>query len=860
MRVPLTWLRDYVAITDTPEDLASRLTFAGLEVEDIEYVGLAPATRPVAGLPAAGRQGPPARGLAWNPATIVVARILEVMPHPNADRLTLLRVDDGTGTEQIVLTGAPNIFHLKGTGPLPKPLKIVYAREGAVLIDGHKPGREITTLKRAKIRGVESSSMACSEKELGISDEHDGIIILDDDAPVGAPAADYMGDVVFEVKINPNMARNACVLGIAREIAALTGAHLKPPALSVTLTGAPVAGRVGIEIREPELNPRFVLGLIEGVTIEPSPYWVRRRLRLVGTRPISNIVDATNYVMFELGEPLHAFDFDAVSRRATGGRPTIITRRAEPGETITTLDGVERKLDPFTILVCDERGPLSIAGVMGGAETEVTGATVNVLLEGAAWDLVNVRRTVKAQDLPSEASYRFARGVHPNLAEKGVVRALELMRQWTGGTVARGLVDSFPGRTEPVVVEITPAEVERQLGVAIPIEEIVRILRALKFGCEVAGESGDPNAVVRATAPDHRLDIGTGVVGRADVVEEIARVYGYDRIPESMLAEVIPPPHPNRDLDLEEQVRDALVSLGLQEVVTYSLTSPEREATLALAPENAGGADAPHVRLANPIVVDRAVMRRALLPGVLEVAAANSRNADRLAFFEVGNVYLPRPGEALPEEPRRLALLLCGARAPRGWQPSDREAMDFFDLKGVIEELADALAVAGLTFEPGARDGLRPGRTALVRAQGEPAGWAGELHPTVAARFDFQAERVLVAELNLDVLLGCAIERFAARPVPVYPPVKEDLAFVLDRSIPVARVQEVIRAAGGPMLAGVALFDEYVGEQVGAGRRSLAFNLTYQAHDRTLTDADARTIRERVARALKDELGAELRA
>jgi len=463
MRVPLTWLRDYVAITDTPEELASRLTFAGLEVEDVEYVGLAPANLPVAGLPTAGRSGPPARGLAWDPATIVIARILEVMAHPNADRLTLLRVDDGSGAEHIVLTGAPNLFHLKGTGPLPKPLKIVYAREGAVLFDGHKPGRELMTLRRAKIRGVESTSMACSEKELGISDDHDGIIILDDDAPVGAAAADYMGDVVFEVKINPNMARNACLLGVAREISALTGEPLRPPALSVTVIGAPIAGRVGVDIREPELNPRFVLGLIEGAQVAQSPYWVQRRLRLVGTRPISNIVDATNYVMFELGEPLHAFDWDVLVRRAGATRPTIITRRAEPGETLKTLDGVERKLDPFTVLVCDGQGPLSIAGVMGGAESEVSERTTNVLLEGAAWDLINVRKTVKAQNLPSEASYRFSRGVHPGLAEKGVARALELMRQWTGGTVARGLVDSYPGRPEPVVVEITPAGL-RKIG------------------------------------------------------------------------------------------------------------------------------------------------------------------------------------------------------------------------------------------------------------------------------------------------------------------------------------------------------------------------------------------------------------
>jgi phenylalanyl-tRNA synthetase beta chain len=860
MRVPLTWLRDYVAITDSPEELASRLTFAGLEVEDIEYVGLAPATQPIAGLPAAGRTGPPAKGLAWDPNTIVIARILEVLPHPNADRLTLLRVDDGTGTEPIVLTGAPNLFHLKGTGPLPKPLKIVYAREGAVLFDGHKPGREVMTLKRATIRGVESTSMACSEKELGISDDHDGIIILDDDAPVGAAAAGYMGDVVFEVKINPNMARNACVLGIAREIGALTGVPMRPPALSVTLTGAPIAGRIGIEIREPALNPRFVLGLIEGVRIEPSPYWVQRRLRLVGTRPISNIVDATNYVMFELGEPLHAFDWDVVARRAGGRRPTIITRQAEPGETLKTLDGVERKLDPFTVLVCDEQGALSMAGVMGGAESEVSDATTSVLLEGAAWDFINVRRTVKSQNLPSEASYRFSRGVHPGLAEKGVVRALEMMRQWTGGTVARGLVDGYPGRLEPTAVEITPADIERQLGVRIPLGEIVRILRALKFDCEIAGDHADPNVIIRATAPDHRLDIGTGLVGRADVVEEVARIYGYGRIPETLLAEIIPPPHPNRDLELEEQVRDVLVSLGLQEIVTYSLTSPEREARLRLEAPREGDAEVPYVRLANPIVVDRVVMRRTLLAGMVETASSNSRHTDRLAFFELGNVFLPSPGEALPAEPTRLGILMAGARTPVGWQPGDRSPMDFFDVKGVVEELADALAVSGVTFEPGQYEALRPGRTARVLIQGEPVGWIGELHPAVAERFDVNGQSVIVAELDVVPLLARSVDRNPTRPVPVYPPIKEDLAFVLDRSLPVARVREVIVAAGGATLASATLFDEYSGEQVGAGKRSLAFSLTYQAPDRTLTDADARTIRERIVQALTTEIGAVLRS
>ncbi|MCX6544053.1 MAG: phenylalanine--tRNA ligase subunit beta [Acidobacteria bacterium] len=851
MRVPLTWLRDYVAIVDTPDELASRLTFAGLEVEEIEYVGLAPEQRPIAGLPATGRSGPPAVGIAWNPATIVIAQVLEVMPHPNADRLTLLRVDDGTGTEQIVLTGAPNLFPLKGTGPLATPMKVVYAREGAVLYDGHKPGREVMTLKRAKIRGVESKSMVCSEKELGISDEHDGIIVLDADAPVGMPAAAYMGDVVFTVKINPNMARNACIVGIAREIAALTDVPLITPATTVAATGAPLAGRVDVEIRDAALNPRFALGLIEGVAIAPSPYRVQRRLRLAGTRPINNIVDATNYVMFELGEPLHAFDWDVIRKRAGDTRPTIITRRAAPGETLTTLDHVGRTLDQDAVLVCDAAGPLSLAGVMGGAESEISASSTNILLEGAAWDFINIRKTVKAQGLPSEASYRFSRGVHAALAEWGVNRALGLMREWAGGSVAAGLVDRYPGKVDPPVVAITPADVERQLGVRMEIDQIVRILGALEFRCEVV------EGTVRATAPEHRLDIGQGITGQADIVEELARIYGYERIPNTMLAEVIPPPHPNRELIIEERVRDLLVSLGLQEIVTYSLTSPEREARLAANSEP--GEEPPYVRLANPIVVDRVVMRRTLLSGLLEIAAANARHADRLAFFEVGPVFLSRPDRVLPEEPVRIAMLLAGPRAMPGWQGADREPMDFYDLKGVIEGLAQAMQVPAISVEPAAHPSLIPGRSAKLLIGAEPAGHFGELHPAVAGRFGITGQRVLIAELDLATLTADVTDRHASRAVPTFPPVREDIAVIVSDEIPAAKVCAVVRAAGGPMLSGMALFDVYRGGQVGPGNKSLALSLTYQASDRTLTDVDAAKIRERIVRALQTELGATLR-
>jgi phenylalanyl-tRNA synthetase beta chain len=500
---------------------------------------------------------------------------------------------------------------------------------------------------------------------------------------------------------------------------------------------------------------------------------------------------------------------------------------------------------------------------MGGAESEVAGTTVNVLLEGASWEFINIRRTAKAHNLPSEASYRFSRGVHPALAERGVLRALELMRQWAGGTVARGLVDSYPGRTAPPTVEITTSFVERQLGVALSADQIVGILRSLEFVCDVCprtggqagGQAGD--VTVRVTAPDHRLDIGTGVIGQADVLEEIARIYGYERIPETMLAEVLPTPHVNQALVLEERVRDLLVSLGLQEIVTYSLTSPEREARMVVDPPPDARSD--YIRLANPIVVDRVVMRQALLPGVLDIASANARHTDRLALFEIGPVYLPVAGAALPDEPVRLSLVVAGPRSASGWQPADHEPVDFFDLKGTIETLLGALHLRDVAFVAGDHASLTPGRSAQVTINGLAAGWLGELHPAVAARFDL-ASRVLVAELDLAAITSSATDRHPVSAVPAYPPVKEDLAVIVDDGVPAAQVADVIRRSGGALVGNVSLFDLYRGDQVGGGKKSLAFSVTYQATDRTLTDVEAAKVRDRIVRALTEEIGGVLRA
>ncbi|MEK7220262.1 MAG: phenylalanine--tRNA ligase subunit beta, partial [candidate division NC10 bacterium] len=491
-----------------------------------------------------------------------------------------------------------------------------------------------------KVRGIYSDAMILSEKELGLSDDHTGVLLLDAMAPVGMPLVTYMGDVVLDLEITPNMARCLSVLGVAREVAALTGGGVRYPQTRMQAGGESIEGRVAIAIADPTLCARYAATLIADVTIGPSPEWMRRRLRLAGIRPINNVVDVTNYVMLEWGQPLHAFDYDVLVRRAKG-MPQITVRPAKAGEVLTTLDGVVRHMTAERLLITDTVGPIAIAGVMGGAETEVTDATRTVLLEAANFHFVSIRKTTQALKLPSEASARFGRGVPPSAAVPAVMRATELMRELGGGRIARGVADCYPVPQVPSVVVLTTEEVRRILGMDLSRAEIERILTALEFRCEPRGETG-----LRVTAPDHRLDIGTGVTGAADLIEEVVRIHGYDRIPVTEMADRLPPQRDIVPVNLEEQTRDLLVVAGLQEVITYRLTTPQREAQLT--PGNDSPAERAYVRVANPISADRVVMRQCLLPGLLEVMAHNARLRDRLWFFEIGPIYLPGGATELP--------------------------------------------------------------------------------------------------------------------------------------------------------------------------------------------------------------------
>jgi phenylalanyl-tRNA synthetase beta chain len=834
MKVPLSWLREYVDLPIPVPQLVERLTLAGLEVAAVRLIGLPP----LEGLRAKVEDPGPV----WERDKVVVARVLRVDKHPNADKLKLVSVEYGQSEPKMVVTGAPNI-QIGDTG-----YKVILGLAETVYWDGHVTPKQLGKLKPTKIRGVPSDAMVMSEFELGISEEHEGIIILGDDAPApGTPLVDYMSDVVLDIDVLPNMARCLSIIGVAREVAALTGQTLRYPPHVMQALGEPIAGQVQVAIEDPKLSARYAAVLLKGVKVGLAPGWMQRRLTYAGMRPISNIVDVTNYVMLEWGQPLHAFDYDKLRARAGGKTPTIIVRPARSGEKLTTLDGQLRELKPENLLIADSAGPIAIAGVMGGAETEVSATTTNILLESANFDFLSIRRTMKALDLLSEASVRFSKGIHPETVQPAAERAAELMRQHGGATICKGLVDCYPAPLPPQVITLDMREVRRILGIEIPVEEAMRTLRALEFTVESSGPES-----LRVTTPSHRRDIQEGP---ADLIEELARIHGYDRLPATLLADELPEQRTNTSLVLEERVRDILVSAGLQEVITYSLTTPEREAPLGLP-------KAEYVRLVNPISSERVVMRHSVLTGVLEVLAANLRHTEDMRFFEVGSVYLPRAGERLPDEPLRLALALTGRRAPEFWgEPAKGPAatLDFFDLKGIVEALVRDLHLPEVVYRKASPAYLHPGKAAELLVQGQPAGTFGELHPKVAEGFGISGRLILAGELDLQAILARVPERYTYTPVPRFPAALRDIAVIVDDDMTAERIVAEIRAAGGELLRSVRMFDLYRGESIPPGKKSLAYALTYQADDCTLTDKEVDKAHKKIEDRLVHVLKAQVR-
>ncbi len=872
MRVPLSWLRDYVDLTLPTPALAERLTLAGLAVDAIERVGDW-----------------------WDPAFVRVAEVVSVLPHPDADRLTLVDVDDGSGQTEQVVTGAPNLFAFKGRtkadGTLPV-LKAPFARSGASLLDAYSDERPrpFKKLKPSKIRGVLSNGMVCSERELGLSEEHEGILLLPEDAPVGTPLRDYLGDEIFELDLTPDLARALSVAGVAREVAALTGGALHlPPIVAATARATEPAGPailpsadgkplVAVEIAEPQRCNRYTAMLVEGVQVGPSPAWMRDRLTRAGMRSISNVVDITNYVMLALGQPLHAFDYDVLVARAQRvgqATPTIRVRRAQAGEKFTTLDGVARTLSDDMLMITDDAGSVALAGVMGGLESEISDATRNILLESATFDAANTRRTVQALKLNSEASYRFIRGVPATLNAVAARYAAELLCTYASGRIVAGpagdVADAYPLPQAAPVVYTTATDMQRLLGLPLSLDEVAAALRRLEFEVEqveapaagapatatfgLARDPGEP--LLACTPPWFRLDISIP----ADLTEEVARAIGYERVGMTLLSDELPPQRRNETYETEERIRNLLTAAGLQETVNYALTSPESSARLT---PGTPAAESDFLSLANAIAPERRSLRRSLLVSALENLARNVRLAPRHASFEVGRVYLPEAGDGtLPHEDRRVSLLLAGLRTPPDFYTQDgSDEVDFYDLKGVVELLLERLgfAPAQIEFVPAPDVAPFGPRCAAVQIDGTPIGHLGELHPRVRQAFDLPAMRVALAELRVEPLVRPHFQLTPMRPISPYPAVIEDLAFELEEEVTVRRVEKTIRAAGGFLLTEVALFDIFRGGTVAAGRKSLAFHLTYQSPDRPLTEREVASLRRRVIDAVVKETGATLRS
>jgi phenylalanyl-tRNA synthetase beta chain len=808
MKISYRWLQEFVETDLAPREIAERLVNAGIEVSAIN-----PVVEGLSGVVIAEIEA--------------IERDLGTTPAGHQNRLCRVRLPDRTFS---VICGAPNAA---------PGARTAFAPPGATL-PGSGP------VKVAVIRGISSEGMLCSEKELGLSDDHAGILVLPADAPLGADLATYLGldDWILEIEITPNRPDALSVVGVAREISAVTGAPFRFPQMAVKEGEPDAASLAAVEIEAPDLCPRFCARVITGLTVRPSPPWLAQRLRAVGLRPINNLVDVTNYVMWELGQPLHAFDRDTIARH------TIVVRRARAGERIATLDGQERALRPDMAMVTDPERALGIGGVMGGAESEVTDRTSTVLLEAAYWDPGSIRRTSRALGLATDAAYRFERGGDIEGLSEALGRAAQLMADLGGGTVAHGMLDVYPAPRAHPRITLRLSRVERLVGACPARDEAVRILQALGFAVD------DSAADLQVIVPSFRRDI----FQEDDLVEEVIRIWGYDKIPlaRDKGGQLLPVTRP-AGLCLARAVSAQLTAVGLVECISYAFVDPDRL-------ERMGWTDASRlVKLENPLSRERSMLRPSLLPGLLEALATNaSHQMTDARLFEVGHVFMPRREEDVDRpvhEERWVGLALTGLRQPRAWHAA-RERVDIYDAKGMAELVLAAAGVSDWEVAPWAEDAcpryLEPGRGGRLTASGRDIGSFGELALPVQEAFDL-AGPVFVAELSLSTLLTLPPWAPRYQTLPRYPAVQRDLALIVPDVVTAGEVEAALRAMRLPLLTRVVLFDVYGGDQIGPGRRSLAWSLTFQAPDRTLRDGEVNELHGRIVGELVKLFNAEVR-
>jgi phenylalanyl-tRNA synthetase beta chain len=833
VRVPLSWLRDYVDVQLTAEQLAERLTLLGMEVKGLERWGAD-----------------------WR--NVVTGELLEVARHPRADRLSLTKVRVGDEVLEIVC-GATNI----AAGQ-----RVPVALPGAVL-----PGNR--AIERTEKMGVVSNGMLCSGDELRLTGDAEGILILPPDTPLGVPLADLYGDVVLDVDVKPNRGDALCLVGLAREVAALTGAPVRFPEINlVEAPGSSTGDRLEVAVDDPRLCSRFVGRWIAGVSVGRSPDHVQMRLLAAGMRPISNVVDATNYVMLELGKPIHAFDGGAVAPAATG-RAGLRVRLAMPGERLETLDHVERELLPETLLIADAGGPLALAGVMGGATSEVSAATTDVVIESAVFDPVSIRRTAFRYALRSEASLRFEKGQEARLARIGADRVTGLVVAWSGGAAAAGRVDTAPVEPEETHVVFRPGRVNRLLGTTFDAAEQSALLARVAIGVEAAPAT----APVVVAAGEKPLTVETGEAAlvaiiptwrrdlliEADVAEEIARVRGYDAVPAKTPDTAMPHFRPD-PLERRNAVRGALLGAGLTEVVTPALV-PETQAGRLGWPidvaDGVPGADAvagDPIRVRNPLSERHAVLRSSLIGSLLDVLALNERHGRRdVAIFEVGKGYA-RGADGSPAEWWRLGFLLAGDAVPPTWSLASRP-WDVEDAKAIAALVARTADGPEPTFRVHAGGApLHPGRAALVSAQGRLAGLVGEVHADTLEAWDLRSERVVVGELAVEGLAGGQLAPARMVSVGRTPVTERDLAVVVEDDVPAGDVAATLRAASGDEVRSIVLFDVYRGAPLAATEKSLAWRLRVGSGGRTLDEGEVDELVARLVQAVAAAHGGRLRA
>ncbi len=803
MKVTYSWLKEYVDFDLSAVQLADKLVSLGINVENIRLIG-------------EGIEG-----------IVVVGKIISIEPHPQADRLTVCKVNTGK-KEYNIVCGASNMK----VGDI-----VPLALEGAVLSENKK-------IKLVNIRGIKSEGMMCSAKELGISDDMSGLLILPRETSLGKEIKKVLSlpDIVFDLEITPNRADCLSLIGIAREIAATLNIPFKLPEINLKDTGNEIGKQARVTIKEPLLCPRYLARVIRNVKISPSPFWLQRRLEMVGLRAINNVVDATNYVLMELGHPLHAFDYDQINNHH------IIVRRAEEKEKFKTLEGMEYTLDKDMLVIADEKKTVALAGIMGGSNSQVNNETCNLLIESAYFDAINIRRTSKKLGLTTESSYRFERGTDFEMAAKAINRVTSLIREIAGGQVVEGIIDQYPQKIVPHNIILRPKQVNRILGIEISKKQILDFLNRLGFECDLL----EDNANLKVKVPAFRQEVSREI----DLIEEIARIYKYDEIPPAVPRWKSLEYSPNREFLLEKEVKDFFVSAGFFEVMNYSFSSEGGFNKL-------GVRDSSYytkaVKVKNPLSREYSFLRTTLLGNILENIFKNiNYNLYDLKLFETGKIFFAGEKNLLPEEKKIVSGAICGMIEESYWQKKSRET-DFFYLKGVIIRLLENLGIKDYKVEKGSNILFHPKQSAKIIVAGNiQIGQLGKISPWIAEKYNFDFP-VYIFELDMGALLKSQNLKRNYFPISKYPAVVRDVALVVPEGISYFQVSSQIKKTGGKVITQIKLFDVYQGKQIDRGFRSMAYSIIYQSGEKTLTDKEVNSIHNKVLHSLEKNFKVKIR-